>query len=242
MYVFRNPSRFTSGMTPDSVGQPLANCGAGNPAFYHTFFDEFDKFAGYTTTSATTGTAALVAGDGGLLALTTAATSGDNESIQPTVASFKLLAGARTFFYTRLQVSATSAAFQVGLLNTTTTPLTATDGISIVKATGTGNLTLRTVVGGSAVSTVIPNSSMLASTYYDLAFELTSKGDILVYFGIGLIGVPPNTLAGLLGADLRVTQPALTAVNLAPTVAVQAGAAVATVLTTDFVFAAKERG
>jgi hypothetical protein len=184
----------------------------------------------------------LVAGDGGLLAITTAATLNDNESIQPTVASFVLLKSARTFFFTRVQISTTSGAFQVGLLNASATPLTATDGISIVKTSGTGNLSLRTIVGGTAVSTPIPNSSMLANQYYDLAFELTPKGDVVVYFGQNQVGVPSNLAANLPGIDLRVSQPTLTTVALAPTLAVQAGATVATTLTADFVFAAKERG
>ena len=43
------PVRTPAGSTTDAPFGPLADCGMGNPFFYHQFFDDFDA---YLTTGA----------------------------------------------------------------------------------------------------------------------------------------------------------------------------------------------
>src|SRR2546425_4646748 len=155
------PVRNTSGGTSDAAWQPLADCGAGNPFFYHSTFDDFDYSVNvtgvYTQTKTGVGTIASTPGDGGLALFTTAALSTDLCSIQLPAANFTLNATKKLFFECRLKVSsAANAAFRVGLLQTTATPFTATDGIFFDKPTGGTVLNIVSVVTSVATTVAIP--------------------------------------------------------------------------------------
>ncbi len=75
---------------------PLAHSGAGNPFFYHSFADDFDRLnsvattGDYIVTAASTGSVAPLAGDGGLILLTTNTAANAFASVQAVVASFTL--------------------------------------------------------------------------------------------------------------------------------------------------------
>src|SRR5574337_29893 len=110
------PIRTPSGGTTDQVFQPLADCGNGNPFFYHSFFDDFDMSTktltnNYTVTASGTGAAvAGTAGDGGLLLVTAGSTAG-NASIQNSVASFTVNSQPKkVFFETRLHLQTPGTA------------------------------------------------------------------------------------------------------------------------------------
>ncbi|MGH7233966.1 MAG: hypothetical protein ACREF7_00775, partial [Candidatus Saccharimonadales bacterium] len=114
------PTRQTSGTQSDQPWQPMAGVGVTNPFFYHSFVDDFNEYTvtgidsvtasgRWIETDDSSGTVALLAGDGGLLKLTTAASSSDYESIQTAVAGFTLpqgtTAGKKLLILTRLQLS-----------------------------------------------------------------------------------------------------------------------------------------
>lgn len=248
------PFRVTSGITSDPKTGPFADCGAGNPMFYHTFEDDFDNSLAttgeWTKTLATTGTVAETAGDGGLALFTTAATNADNVSIQTPVATFSLTAGKKLFFETSLQLSdITASAFQAGLIQATTTPATVTDGIWFSKASGTTNIFINHAVGSVLTQAQIPASAFSPfanATVIQLAFYLDRNANILAFADNQLVGFVPTSGTGTntppsTGAVARIIPAALTTANLAVTLALQAGAAAVKTMTVDFVCASKER-
>jgi hypothetical protein len=251
------PVRSTSGGTPDAVFQPLADCGAGNPFFYHTFADDFDingKVLTNAYTVTTTGTGAAVAstpGDGGLI-LFTAPTAAGNASIQLASASFTVnTLPKKVFFETRVKMSAWATAGVTalwGLIQTTATPGTVTDGVYFA-LTAAGVLSINSMVGSVLTTAVIPAAAytLTANVNVDLAFEITRQGDVLAYVDSQLVGyVPPSNIGTTngpqnAGAVARLTAPTLTAVVLNPTLAIIQTVATAITMTVDFFQAQKER-
>jgi hypothetical protein len=254
MAISPTPVRYTSGVSTDFVGNPLANFGAPHPFKYHSFEDDFDNSLGvtgtYTKTTTGNGTIAQTAGDGGLGLFTTnsstpAAT--DLAQLQLPSADFSLPTnGKKTFFLTRVQWGdVTNPGFVAGLVaigaNTYTTPA---DGIYFYKAAGGTALLLRTAVGGVVVSYTIPTTaySLVANTNIDLGFYLDRNSNLFVYVGTDLVGYYPVSGYGSApSADLSVTAPSLTTANLSPTLAITSGTTASKTMTADFLFAAKER-
>jgi hypothetical protein len=250
------PVRTPAGATSDQVWQPLADCGAGNPAFYHTFFDDMDSSLSvtgvWTQTKTSAGTIANLAGDGGLGLFTTNASTPlatDIASIQLGAANFSLTAGQKLFFETRFKTSDwTNAEFVFGLIQTTTTPFTVTDGIYFQKLTGGTVLTLNSAVGSTITSVTVPaaTQTFTNNTNLDFAFYLNRQGDILAFCDDFLVGFLPQSGTGIVsppnaGAVARITAPTLTAVNLNPTFAIRSGTASSKTATLDYIGAMKER-
>src|SRR5258706_1053315 len=161
------PVRTPAGSTSDQVWQPLADCGAGNPFFYHSFFDDMDSSlsvtGAWTQTKTTAGTIANVAGDGGLGLFTTNASTPlttDIASIQLPFANFSLTSGQKLFFETRFTTSDwTNAAIIFAPLQTTTTPFTPTDGIYFSKVTTGTVLTINSAMASVSTHATIPAAS-----------------------------------------------------------------------------------
>lgn len=247
------PARNTSGGTSDFPWQPLADCGAGNPFFYHSYFDDMDSslaVAGVYTKSITgVGTIANTAGDGGLGLFTTAGAAGtDIASIQLPAASFSLTLGLKLFFECRLKISdVINALFNVGLIQTTVTPFTVTDGIFFQKLAGATALNIVSAVGSVLTTVAIPVSAftLTNNVNIDLAFYLNRQGDVLAFVDTQLVGFIPQSGTGATtpnaGAVARITAPTLTAVVLNPTIAIQSGTVAAKTLTLDFFSVQKER-
>ena len=260
------PVRYPSGVTTDFPWGPLANCGSGNPFFYHVYSDDFDQDiveSGYTKTTTGNGTIALTPGDGGLALFTTNSStpaSTDICSIQLTAAGFSLTAGKKQFYLTRLELSsATNAAFLAGMIQTTATPFTVTDGIYFLKATGSlANLVLNTAIGSVITSLVIPvNAYTLANaSFIDLGFYVDRNQTLYAFVGFPLVGYLPAQGTGaatpaIAGAVAAATVLGTvyatginwtpTAVNLNPTLAIQSGTAASSTMTADFQMASKER-
>lgn len=250
------PVRNPNGQTTDFPWGPFADNGNGNPAFYHQVFDDFDSTLNTGSTGiwiaskTSTGTVAHTPGDGGLALFTTAATIGDSISIQAPTAAFTYTAGKKLFFEVRLQLSDISlSSFQLGLIQTTTTPATVTDGIYFSKASGSTQIYLNSVVSSVVTQIAIPAAAFnpfANATFFELAFYVNRKGEILAFAGTQLVGWIPESGTGLLtlsnrGVLGRLTSTTITTVNLNPTMAFQAGAAVVKTGTVDFVCVAKER-
>ncbi len=251
------PGRVLSGSTSDAPFQPLADCGYGNSAFYHTFFDDFDQAFGattgntYTVSKVGTGTLAQTAGDGGLYLFTTTGASGDVVSIQVVTASYTVNSQPKKVFFQckfRLGTVATSTAI-AGLCNVTATPFTAiADGIYFKWVGGTG-LTINSAISSTTTSVTIPTAAytMANATDIELAFYVNRNGDILAFVDTQLAGFVPQSNQGTpgnpqnAGPVARIAAPSLTTVNLTPTLGVQTNSAAAKTMTADFMGAYKER-
>lgn len=248
------PVRIQAGGTTDMAWQPLADCGAGNPFFYHSFYDDMDSSLSvtgqWTVTKTGAGTAANTPGDGGLGLFTTAGGAGtDIVSIQTPAADFSLTLGLKLFFECRLQISdVVNGLFIAGLIQTTVTPFTVVDGVYFQKAAGATALSINSTIASVTTSVAIPTAAftLVNATNIDLAFYLNRQGDVLAFVDSKLIGFIPQSGTGTqsppnAGPVARITAPTLTAVVLNPTIALQAGTASAKTLTLDFVSAQKER-
>lgn len=251
------PVRAPEGSTTDWPYGPLADCGYGNSAYYHQFFDDFDNLLGaaglYTVSAGGAGTVAHTAGDGGLALFTTAAVSGNFESIQLPAADFTLPQGAgagkKLFWLARLQLSdVTNSTLIAGVTNITATPFTAiADGIWFSKAGGGTVLNINTAVGGTVVTTAVPTSaySLANATNIDLAFYVDWYGNVNVFTSPNMVGFVPMSGTGAStptrGRCLQLATPSLSTANLSPILAVQTNAAAAKTMTVDFHLTAKER-
>ena len=253
------PVRYTSGFTQDAPWQPLAQAGFANPFFYHTYADDFDYFAAqaYTSTLTGVGTSALAGTDGGNLLLVTnsstpAAT--DIASIQLKSAGFAFVpatstvAGKKSFFMTRVSMaSVINGSLFVGLMNTTTTPGAATDGLYFQKLTGASNtLQLVSMVGSVATTLTIPTNAytLVNNVTIDLAWYFDGKQTVYAFVNGTMIGYIPQAGTGTntpnRGAVASFT-PTLTTAVLNPTLAIISGTAASTNATFDLILAARER-
>ena len=212
----------------------------------HEYPQDFDQYvAGDWTQQLNAGTIALVAGDGGLLALTSAASAITSQEKAP--ANFQLAKGFRSWYATLMSVDAVLGLTINGLLNATATPFTAgsqTDGVFFL-TDNAGALSFVVAVAGTKVTTVLGNNLVagqlaLLSWYYDggcyaaapngrVVFE--TKGPGVTAKVRGEVAIPAaGTIAAFPGP-----------VNIGPVMGVSASTAVARVLTVDYVWAAKDR-
>lgn len=258
----QKPSRYVSGLSVDQVGGPTANMGLPNPHFYHVVEDDMDENLSvanaWTKTITGNGTIAHAAGDGGRGLFTTNSSTplaGDIASIQKPVASFTLpqagTSGKKAFFVCRLQLSsAVNNAFIAGLIQTTTTPFTVTDGLYFLKATGAATLIVRHSIGSVNTDIAIPAAAyaLTDATDIDLGWYINRNGEIHVFVGTQLVGwVPENQGGGLVGqrgpvaANSTILSAGLTTATLNPTIALQSGTGTSKTMSVDFGLWAKER-
>lgn len=218
---------------------------------YYPYFDElkshrlqtdFDSYAStnYTITKTGTGTNALVAGDGGLLAITNSAASGDLQELQTPVATFSYTPGQRLVFKSLLAIDdATNAEFFIGLQNTNTDATAPTNGTYFHKASGSTNIDFVTV-SASTTTTIAAVATMVAAVNTSFGFLYDGKGEIKIYINEVQVNDQP-TIAAPLGYTLSNPVSALPVGNLALTVMVKNGTAAARTLTWDGYEVLKER-
>jgi len=255
------PMRNPAGFSTDMPGGPTANMGLPNPAFYHTVFSDFDDdltVSGVWTKTATgNGTIAHAAGDGGLALFTTNSSTPagtDIASIQKPAAGFTFpltsnaTQGKKMFFVARLLLPEyVNTAFEVGLIQTTTTPFTVTDGLYFYKASGSSaNLILRSMIGSVATDLAIPTTAyaLVGAQAIDLGWYINRSGTVMAFIGTQLVGwVLESQGGGLVGQRGPVASfsPSLSTANLNPTLAFQSGTASTKTGNVDFALWAKER-
>lgn len=212
----------------------------------HEYSNDFDQFVAADWVNTGAGTAALVAGDGGLLAITSAVSV--FQSLQKTPANYQMTKNFRTWFRAQASLDSIVGNILAGLLNVTVTPFTGasqTDGAYFLSVVTTGVLTFNVAAGGviSSVNTgvVLVNAALAnLAFYYDGAVYPSAPFGRVVWEvsgpGVsanarGAIAVPAaGTIAAFPGA-----------VNLTPTLAVNAPTAVARLLTVDSLYVAKDR-
>lgn len=232
------PTRFPSGVTNAAKDEPLGNFGLPDPTKWHVWFDDFDNFEAdqwVITRVGTTPTEVTISGDNGLLLLTMAATDDSSSSLQwsgddnaAVVETFRFVTGKQLFFKTRFQVSdATQSDFVLGLQITDTTPLAVSDGIYFRKDDGDANLDF-VVLKDAAGTTTTAFSTIVAATFTELAFWYDGKSKIEIFKDGVKLGT--SALTGLPDDE-----------ELAISIHMQNGEAVAKTMTIDYIFVAKER-
>lgn len=212
----------------------------------HEFSYDFDAYlAADWTQQLNAGTIALVAGDGGLLALTSAASAITSQEDNPP--SFQLAKGFRAWYRTLVSVDAVLGLTLNGLLNATATPFTAgsqTDGI-IFLSDNAGALSLVVAVGGTRLVTAL-GVSLVAGQFANLGWYY--DGGVYNSAPLGRIiwevsgpGVTAKARGEILIPASGTISAFPGAVNLGAVMGVSASTAVARILTVDYVYAAKDR-
>lgn len=217
-----------AGLTNAALHSALASYGAMDPTVFHTYFNDFDVYTSGDWTSTATGsvTNAVIAGSGGILSMLNSASNNDLDSLQLKAASFAFTAGQKGWFKARFSISnATNAAIIIGLIQTTTTPLTVTDGVYFSKAAATTTLTAKTTK--SSTTTSVNVGTLANSTSVNVGYYYDGDSTIRVYLNNVQVG------------SLATTN--LPTANLNLTIAVANGTAAANTLNVDYIFASIER-
>lgn len=248
------PTRLTAGLSTDFPYGPLANMGMPNPFFYHMTSDDFDQEiaeSGYTKTTSGNGTIALTPGDGGRALFTTNSSTpaaGDVASLQLPAAGFTFTALKKSFFLCRVQLSdVINAGLLTGLIQTTATPFTVTDGLYFLKASGSAtNLILRSTIGSVNTDLVIPVAAyaLANNVDIDLAWFVDRNQTAYAFVGGQLVGYIPQSGIGATTparGPAASFAPVLTAAVLNQTIALQSGTATSKTANADFIMTSKER-
>lgn len=210
----------------------------------HEFSNDFDRYAAAEWVVTGAGSAALTAGDGGLLAITSPVSA--FQSLQDSPASFQLVKNFRAWMSFRASLDSLLGTTLVGLLNVTTTPFTGasqTDGIYFTSAVTTGAVSINIAVGGTITTVALGASIVAGSTfvldfYYDGADYAAGQPNGRVIAEISGAGSTANVRTEIV-VPAASTFPGTTL--LAPTMAVNASTGVARVLTVDSIWIAKDR-
>ena len=228
-------THFTSGVTNVGTDSTLGKLKAPAPHKYHTYFNDFDTYLAsdwtITTTEDGTGsaTAALAAGDGGLLLVTNAAGDNDHDFFQLVKEGYKSEAGKQLAFHMRFKTNdATQTDIVAGLQLTDTSPLDVTDGIFFLKADGAATISFIVEKNSTQSTLTLPNS-LADDTFMTLGFVYDPKDQKFHVF-------QNNVLAGTVVSTNAPDDEELTV-----SFGIQNGAAAAKTLTVDYIGASKER-
>jgi hypothetical protein len=215
---------------------------------YHNFVTDFDQYVAADWVNTGAGTAALTAGDGGLLLLTSAVSA--FQSLQKTPANYKITAGNPLWGSWIAQLDSLLGTILEGLLNVTVTPFTTasqTDGIYLTSTVTTGALQFNIAVGG-VITTVAAGVNIIAGNPF--SFRFFWDGACYDQFPNGRVLFELSNLQGQtagLSGNVRgeIVLPAGTAFPgatlVTPTTAVNASTAVARVITLDQIDVFKTR-
>jgi hypothetical protein len=193
-----SPTRFTNGITQAQSYQPLGQIGVPDPFFYCYYEDDFVPYnsALYTATAGGGSIAQESGGTanvGGRVLLTSGTTAGTATSLQTTAASFQYTAGKKLFYLARIQVATiANTSFIVGLIDTTATPGTVTDGIWFTYTDGATAIVLNVTTGSTSIGTLSIPIPPVNATDIDLGFYVDRKGNIVAFVGNALEGNKVN--------------------------------------------------
>ena len=239
-------TRHPQGVTNASSDETLACAGFPDPTWAFVYSNDFDNYVNtdFTTTAVGSGTVAGVDYENGAIVLTTSTGASDSVLMQRRNAQFKLTSSRDSFFKFAGELSdATNCAFHCGLIATTTTPLSATDGVYLLKANGATTMSLISVVGGVSTTVALPTVETLANnTRFEVGFHVDPTGNVEVFFNPGSGLTVQNPQAGdSRGRVAALYNPTLTSVLLCPSFGITNGTAAARTLKADFIVAARHR-
>lgn len=216
------------GITNAAIPSVMQSYGAMDPTVFHTYLNDFDVYTSGDWTNTATGspTNAIIAGNGGILSLINSASNADLNSLQLKVATFAMVTGSQGWMKLRFSVSnATNAALVLGLIQTTTTPLTVTDGFYFAKAAASTTLTAK-LAKASTITTV--NVGTLANaTAVNVGLHYDGNTTISIWLNNVKVGSMQSTN--------------LPTANLNLTLAASNGTAAAITLNVDYVLVSIER-
>lgn len=211
----------------------------------HEYPQDFDQYiAADWTQTLNGGSAALVAGDGGILQIQTVVSN--FATVQKNPAAFPMTKGRRGWFTAQVQVDSVLGLIIAGLLNATATPFTGasqTDGLYFL-STNTGALSFNVAVGG-VISSVSTGVSLVAgqyanlSWYYDGGLYAAAPTGRIVWQADGP-GVTSNARGGVLVPVTGTIAAFPGATNMAPIIGVSASTAVVRTLLCDKLYISKD--
>jgi hypothetical protein len=224
-------TNYPGGVTNAAVQTVMYGYVAEDPSVVHAYFNDFDAFdmaSDWTNSHTGTITNAVVAGNGGILSIGNSAANADLDSLQLNAASFAIVPGARSWFKCRFNISnATNAALTIGVIQTTTTPLTVTDGLWFSKAAASTALNFN-IAKASAVTTISTVATLANATYLNVGWHYDGLSSVTVYVNNVRVG-GTTVLTNLPTANLNLTM------------AVSNGTAAANTLLIDYVGMFAER-
>lgn len=201
-------TRMPKGVTNAAPWQTLGNAGFLDPSWAHVFFDDFDPYvAASYTISGTGGTVAALAGRGGLISATTAATTADAVNIIRATATFSTQnttaaegnrSTAQVFFKIAFYntVANASGTIITGIVDSVTAP---NNGYTIQRSsTGVWTLNVYSASGTALASATLPT---VTETLYQASQTTGAPFELGIYVNeIGDIGAFVNPTTGGLGS------------------------------------------
>lgn len=176
-------TRFPNGISTRKSTDPFGQYFHPDQTDEHRFIDDLNNYtaSAWTITVVGTSTPALVAGDGGLLGITTSTASSDSAFLQKLPESYSFETGKPAWFSARLRLDALTAVVVMGMQVTDTTPEDVTDGIYFLSTTGTGAVT--GVVGKNATTgrATAAVGTLVANTFTELAWYWDGKDTVNFY-------------------------------------------------------------
>lgn len=225
-------TRLPAGLATRKPTHPFGQYFHPDETDQHAYLNDFNTYTAgdWTITVVGSSTPALVAGDGGLLGITTSASSADSAFLQKTIASFLMETGKPTWFGCRFKVSTLATTVVFGLQVIDTTPLDVTDGIYFLSTTATGAITGICRKNASTGSTSAAVGTLVADTYTDLAWYWDGKDTVTFYQD----GVAKSSVTGVAASYLPDT-------TITVSFGIQTDSANARTMTVDSFFVAKSR-
>jgi hypothetical protein len=225
-------TRFPNGVSTARSIAPFGAYTHPDPTDQHSYENDFNTYVAgdWTITVVGSSTPALTAGDGGLLAITTSASSGDSAFLQKTIASFTFETGKPAWFAARFKVSTLATTAVIGLQVIDTTPLDVTDGIYFLSTTATGAVTGICRKNASTGSTSAAVGTLVADTFTEFAWYWDGKDTVAFYQD----KVLKNSVTGVAASYLPDT-------TCTMSFGIQTDSANARTMTVDYIAVAKSR-
>lgn len=242
-------TRIPQGVTNAEQFQTMGLAGLLDPTWSHTYANDFDQYVAgdFTLSGVGTPAAALAAGDGGILNLSTTAGATDASFLIKNPVAFKVNSATKqTFFKFAGTVSRTDGAFYCGLTSTAVAEASIVNGIVLYKAAAGTTFVLDVIVASAHTSVALPAPCVLAAaTYIELGIVIDAVGNVMAFWNPTtgnnpLQGGVPGAVVSR-GAVALLSQPTLPTVALAPIVSYTNGSANAVTVGVDYIVASVER-
>lgn len=238
------PTRFINGLSTARKGTPWGDFIEPNPGAIHKYFNDWSHYtAGDWSITTTAGSNALASGNGGVIALTTAAVNNDIQHIAKNPAMFAFTSGNRVWFSARLHTTDITDSTVIAGLQTGGTAFAPTDGVYFFKDDLTAVWTLKLTASSTTTTLTFPTTAnAVNSTYQTLSFYYDGKPIPKLYGWIDTDSAPDGnddtgTLVGMVSTSTMTNLPSAV---LSQAMGIRAGAAAAKVLRCDFLFVANE--
>jgi hypothetical protein len=226
-------TNFPNGVTNVERFQAMGRLLFPDPTKCYTWFDDFDEYVSgnWTLTETQAGaTQAIIDGDGGQLALVNSAADNDLNQIQWLRETFRLGFTRQVWIKTRFKVSnATQSDVLIGLYITDTSPVASkpTDGFFFQKLDDSTTMTFE--IGKNSVYTSTTVGTIADDTFVEVAAYLEPVTQtVSLFYNNSMVARAPIT--NLCDDE-----------ELAVSIAIQNGDAVARTLTVDYLLVSEER-